>query len=185
MKSTAKFKTKPNPYTVAYRMSAELANPRCPNDQFLLNVKVCKIPKIYIIVIEVLCPSIAKLAQLYKSDGKKVLLGAADTFRAAAIEQLQVWGSRLEVDVVALQHGADPGAVVFDSVQAARSRGVHNFSFTDYCGNGKTASHGFGNRHNIRLNARMFDRKHFTGSGKSGLNFITDEQDSMLVTNTA
>ena len=68
--------------------------------------------------------SIAKLAQLYKGDGKKVLLGAADTFRAAAIEQLQAWGSRLEIDVVALQQGADPGAVAFDSLQAARSRGA-------------------------------------------------------------
>ena len=65
---------------------------------------------------------IAKLTQLYQDEGKRVLLGAADTFRAAAIEQLQAWGSRLGVDVVALQPGADPGAVAFDTLQAAKSR---------------------------------------------------------------
>ncbi len=68
--------------------------------------------------------SIAKLAQLYVDDGKQVLLGAADTFRAAAIEQLQVWGGRVGVEVIAHRQGADPGAVAFDTLQAARSRGV-------------------------------------------------------------
>jgi len=66
--------------------------------------------------------SIAKLASEYKSSGKKVLLGAADTFRAAAIDQLKMWGGRVGVDVVAHQPGADPGAVVFDTLEAARSR---------------------------------------------------------------
>ena len=66
--------------------------------------------------------SIAKLANSYKESGSKVILGAADTFRAAAIEQLQMWGERLEVDVVAHQSGADPGAVAFDTLQAARAR---------------------------------------------------------------
>ncbi|MDP6302365.1 MAG: signal recognition particle-docking protein FtsY [SAR202 cluster bacterium] len=66
--------------------------------------------------------SIAKLANLYKNEGKSVLLGAGDTFRAAAVEQLQTWGERLEIDVVAHRQGADPGAVAFDSVQAAVSR---------------------------------------------------------------
>ena len=66
--------------------------------------------------------SIAKLAHMYKEEGKQVLLGAADTFRAAAIEQLQAWGSRVEVDVIAGQPGADPGAVAFDTLQAAISR---------------------------------------------------------------
>ncbi len=66
--------------------------------------------------------SIAKLAHMYKEDGKQVLLGAADTFRAAAIEQLQAWGRRVEVDVIAGQPGADPGAVAFDTLQAAISR---------------------------------------------------------------
>ncbi len=68
--------------------------------------------------------SIAKLAQLYVDDGKQVLLGAADTFRAAAIEQLRAWGDRVGVDVIAHQQGADPGAVAFDTLQAARSRGA-------------------------------------------------------------
>ncbi len=66
--------------------------------------------------------SIAKLANEYKSSGKKVLLGAADTFRAAAIDQLKMWGGRVGVDVVAHRPGADPGAVVFDTLEAARSR---------------------------------------------------------------
>ena len=65
--------------------------------------------------------SIAKLVKLYTDEGKRVVLGAADTFRAAAIEQLQAWGHRLEVDVVAHQPGADPAAVAFDTLQAARS----------------------------------------------------------------
>ena len=66
--------------------------------------------------------AIAKLARRYTEEGKTVLFGAADTFRAAAVEQLQVWGHRLDVDVIAHRHGADPGAVAFDTLQAARSR---------------------------------------------------------------
>jgi fused signal recognition particle receptor len=66
--------------------------------------------------------SIAKLATEYKSSGKKVLLGAADTFRAAAIDQLKMWGERIGVDVIAQQPGADPGSVVFDTLQAAQNR---------------------------------------------------------------
>ena len=68
--------------------------------------------------------SIAKLAQLYKDEGKQVLLGAADTFRAAAIEQLQAWGERVGVDVIAHRPDADPGAVAFDTLHAARARGI-------------------------------------------------------------
>jgi fused signal recognition particle receptor len=67
---------------------------------------------------------IAKLAQYHKSFGRTVMLAAADTFRAAAIDQLKVWGERIDVPVIAHQQGADPGAVVFDAVQAANSRGV-------------------------------------------------------------
>lgn len=66
--------------------------------------------------------SIAKLANLYQEDGLKVVVGAADTFRAAATEQIQAWGQRLGVDVIAHQSGADPGAVAFDTIQAAKSR---------------------------------------------------------------
>jgi fused signal recognition particle receptor len=68
--------------------------------------------------------SIAKLAHLYKKEGKKVLLAAADTFRAAAIDQLKKQGERAGVDVIAHQPGADPGAVVYDALQAAKSRGT-------------------------------------------------------------
>jgi fused signal recognition particle receptor len=66
--------------------------------------------------------SIAKLVKLYQEDGRKVLLGAADTFRAAAIDQLQAWGTRLGVEVIAHRPGADPGAVAFDALRAARAR---------------------------------------------------------------
>ena len=67
---------------------------------------------------------IARLTKLYMDEGKSVLLGAGDTFRAAAIEQLQTWGDRLGVDVIAHRQGADSAAVAFDSIQAATSRGA-------------------------------------------------------------
>lgn len=66
----------------------------------------------------------AKLAYGLKNEGKSVILAAADTFRAAAIDQLKRWGERVGADVIAHQPGADPGAVVFDALQAARSRQV-------------------------------------------------------------
>lgn len=68
--------------------------------------------------------TIAKLAKRYKDAGEEVLLAAGDTFRAAAIEQLQLWGRRIGADVVAHRPGADPAAVVFDACKAAKSRGV-------------------------------------------------------------
>ena len=68
--------------------------------------------------------SIAKYAHRLQGDGKRVLLVAADTFRAAAIDQLQRWGERARVDVAAHQPGADPGAVVYDALQAAKNRQV-------------------------------------------------------------
>ena len=68
--------------------------------------------------------SIAKLARREMSENRRVLLVAGDTFRAAATEQLQVWGERLGAPVIAQQHGADPGAVAFDGIAAAKSRGV-------------------------------------------------------------
>ena len=68
--------------------------------------------------------SIAKLAHYFQEGGDGVILGAADTFRAAAIEQLQVWGKRLNVDVVANQPGGDPAAVAFDALKAAKARGA-------------------------------------------------------------
>ena len=68
--------------------------------------------------------SIAKLAAAFRRDGAGVILAAADTFRAAATEQLKVWGERTGVRVVAHQPGADPGAVVFDTLEAAERSGV-------------------------------------------------------------
>ena len=70
--------------------------------------------------------SIAKIAYSLKKQGKSVILAAADTFRAAAIDQLKRQGERVGVDVVAHQHGADPGAVVFDALQAAMNRQIDN-----------------------------------------------------------
>ena len=68
--------------------------------------------------------SIGKLAHQYKSRGKKVLLAAADTFRAAAIDQLKTWANRAEVDIIAQDEGGDPSAVVYDAVSAAKARNV-------------------------------------------------------------
>jgi fused signal recognition particle receptor len=68
--------------------------------------------------------SIAKLARYHQQRGEKVLLAAGDTFRAAAIDQLAIWAERLNVDLIAHQPGADPGAVVYDAINAAQSRGV-------------------------------------------------------------
>lgn len=67
--------------------------------------------------------SIGKIAYQLKEDGHKVILGAADTFRAAAADQLKIWGERVGCDVIAHQEGADPAAVVFDAIAAAKSRG--------------------------------------------------------------
>ena len=66
--------------------------------------------------------SVGKLAGQLKDDGKKVILAAADTFRAAAIEQLTEWANRAGVDIIAQQEGSDPAAVVYDAVAAAKSR---------------------------------------------------------------
>ena len=66
--------------------------------------------------------SIAKLAHGFKDEGKRVILAAADTFRAAAIDQIKLWGERVGVEVVAHQPGGDPGAVVYDALQAAQNR---------------------------------------------------------------
>jgi len=66
--------------------------------------------------------SIGKIAAKYISDGKKVILGAADTFRAAAIDQLQIWADRVGADIVKHDEGSDPASVVFDTISAAKSR---------------------------------------------------------------
>lgn len=68
--------------------------------------------------------SIGKLAAKNKEEGKKVLLAAADTFRAAAIDQLEIWSKRANVDIVKQQEGSDPAAVVFDAIEATKARDV-------------------------------------------------------------
>lgn len=68
--------------------------------------------------------TIGKLAHLFKSEGLKVVLGAADTFRAAAVEQLCIWGERVGVTVVKQQMGADPASVAFDTLQSAKANGA-------------------------------------------------------------
>jgi len=67
--------------------------------------------------------TISKLAYRYKQEGKKVMLGAGDTFRAAAIEQLTRWADKLEVPIIATQQGHDPSAVVYDTIESAKAKG--------------------------------------------------------------
>ena len=68
--------------------------------------------------------TIGKLAKKFTDEGKKVVLAAADTFRAAASDQLEVWANRAKVKIVTNEHGVDPGAVVFDSISSAKARGA-------------------------------------------------------------
>jgi fused signal recognition particle receptor len=68
--------------------------------------------------------SIGKISSKLKNNNYKVLMAAADTFRAAAIDQLEVWSNRAGVDIIKHQEGSDPAAVIFDAVQASKARGV-------------------------------------------------------------
>jgi fused signal recognition particle receptor len=77
--------------------------------------------------------TIAKIAYQYSSQGKKVLIGAADTFRAAAVEQLEVWAKRVGADLIKQSKGSDPSAVAFDSVHAAKARNA-DLVFIDTAG---------------------------------------------------
>lgn len=83
--------------------------------------------------------SIAKLAHSLKQDGKHVMMAAGDTFRAAAIDQLKYWGDRLKIEVIASQPGGDPGAVVFDAMEAAKKRKAE-FLIIDTAGRIQTKS---------------------------------------------
>jgi fused signal recognition particle receptor len=94
---------------------APLAIPEEPRPYLLLMVGVNGAGK---------TTTIGKLARRFRDQGFTVMLAAGDTFRAAAVEQLQVWGERNDVPVVAQQAGADPAAVIFDGLQSARSRGT-------------------------------------------------------------
>jgi fused signal recognition particle receptor len=84
--------------------------------------------------------TIGKLAHLLHSDGKSVLLCAADTFRAAAIEQLEVWGQRSGTEVVKTKQGGDPAAVLYDALQAAQSRKM-DYVIVDTAGRLHTKTH--------------------------------------------
>ena len=77
--------------------------------------------------------TIAKIAHQYSSQGKKVLIGAADTFRAAAVEQLEVWAKRVGADLIKQSKGSDPSAVAFDSIHAAKARNI-DLVFIDTAG---------------------------------------------------
>jgi len=83
--------------------------------------------------------TIGKLAAKLKDEGKKVLLAAGDTFRAGAIDQLEIWGNRVGVDVIRHSEGADPAAVAFDAIQAAKSRNA-NALIVDTAGRLQTKS---------------------------------------------
>lgn len=77
--------------------------------------------------------SIGKMAAMYKQEGKKIIVAAADTFRAAAIEQLEIWTQRAGVEIVKHKEGADPAAVVFDTISAGKARGA-DIIFVDTAG---------------------------------------------------
>jgi fused signal recognition particle receptor len=77
--------------------------------------------------------TIGKIAHQYSSQGKKVLVGAADTFRAAAVEQLEIWANRVGADLIKQSKGSDPSAVAFDSIHAAKSRNI-DLVFIDTAG---------------------------------------------------
>jgi len=70
--------------------------------------------------------TISKLAYRYQQEGKKVILGAGDTFRAAAIEQLSKWAAKLDIPIVATKQGHDPSAVVYDTIESAKAKGLDN-----------------------------------------------------------
>jgi fused signal recognition particle receptor len=99
--------------------------------------------------------SIAKLAYRYRQQGRRVLLAAADTFRAAAMDQLRIWGARVGCQVVSGPEGGDPGAVVYDALQAARSRGM-DLVIADTAGRLHT-------RHNLMEELRKVRRVMATG----------------------
>ena len=99
--------------------------------------------------------SIAKLARLAQRQGQRVMLAAGDTFRAAAIEQLALWGERLGVDVIRQPFGADPAAVAFDAIQAGRARGI-DLLLVDTAGRLHTKDHLMAELGKVR---RVIDRE--------------------------
>ncbi len=99
--------------------------------------------------------TIGKLAARFRGEGKKVILGAADTFRAAAIEQLEIWADRAGVDIVKHTQGADPAAVVFDTLAAAKARGA-DIAICDTAGRLHNKKHLMEELHKI---SRVIDRE--------------------------
>ena len=116
------------------RLKADLMQVLCSEDQCLHTSP--ERPTVYLIVGvngTGKTTSIAKLANRFKSQGKRVILAAADTFRAAAIDQLEIWANRVGVDIIKQREGADPAAVVYDALQAAKSRNA-DFVIVDTAG---------------------------------------------------
>lgn len=112
-----------NPEAIRYLLEETVAEMLRGGQELVLNTK----PSV-ILVIGVngvgKTTTIGKLAARFKGEGKRVILGAADTFRAAAIEQLEIWADRAGVELVKHSQGADPAAVVYDTVSAAKARGA-------------------------------------------------------------
>jgi fused signal recognition particle receptor len=109
-----KDKTRKDDSLVAILQSCGLGQPADPSPAVIMMVGVNGGGK---------TTSLAKLALHYREKGRKVLLVAADTFRAAAQEQLSIWGKRLDIPVIRGQYGADPAAVVYDAIQSFKARG--------------------------------------------------------------
>ncbi len=99
--------------------------------------------------------SIGKLAYVLRAQGKTVLMGAADTFRAAAIEQLEIWGDRTGVEVIKNKPGGDPSAVLFDALQAARARKI-DYVIVDTAGRLHTKSNLMDELSKMRRTAQRF-----------------------------
>jgi fused signal recognition particle receptor len=100
--------------------------------------------------------TIGKLTKRLQGEGYSLLLAAGDTFRAAAVEQLQIWGERNRIPVIAQQHGADSAAVIFDALQAARARGV-DVAIADTAGRLHTQAHLMDELRKIRRVIGKFD----------------------------
>ena len=102
--------------------------------------------------------SIGKLAHLLRAQGKTVLLAAADTFRAAAIEQLEIWGDRTGAEVIKNKPGGDPSAVLFDALQAAKARGT-DYVIVDTAGRLHTKTSLMAELEKMRRTAQRFSRQ--------------------------
>src|SRR4030042_2966264 len=102
--------------------------------------------------------TIGKIAHQYSSEGKKVLIGAADTFRAAAVDQLEIWANRVGADLIKQSKGSDPSAVAFDAIHAAKARGT-DLVFIDTAGRVHTKG---------KLMEELKKVKGYIGGGRQG-----------------